>query len=249
METLQASLALEEIGKEVIKLRNERMASFKERATIANEKKDRAINRKLKYDNDMEMKNKELNKLKEELQNSFLIIETLESTIKSYDEKQNDSEKLVKSEKDNSSKLSDEIIFLKERELELSNKVSKVIEELNDYKIIALNEKESLKKVIRDLEIKSEVLVTSNLMSEKRFEEERKAIPLYQKQLIEEKIRELAEKESYLASKRVDLKTEEERVKVYSEKMRQDLFEELTETRRRNDLTLDDQRFNHNLKN
>ena len=86
VDTLQTSLALEEIGKEVIKLRNDRMTVFKERLIVANEKKDRALARRLQYENEMKNKTENIGVLESKVASLTSSVDNLKEQIKALQE-------------------------------------------------------------------------------------------------------------------------------------------------------------------
>lgn len=235
LQTLQSSLALEEIGKEVIKLRNERMQMFKERIIVANEKKDRALSRRLKYENDMKEKDDHISELKQKNSAMNLTNDSKGKEIEMLNaECKEVRERLSECESANEG-LEKEIRTLKTKMKELEVSVKTTAEQLETATEDHEKQKNALLDQLKKSEICLEVLRVSNELSEKRFETERAQLPALQEQMIKDKIRLLTEQEALLAIREQRLVADETRKMEAFEKMQKDLLQEIQNQRYRSD--------------
>ena len=242
VDTIQTSLALEEIGREVIKLRNDRMAAYKERLNIANEKKDRALARRLKYENDMQMKTDNINLLESKLATMTQLTENLKTEISDLQEERSSTKSTLEKSISHAEYQSNEMQKMKQTIANLESANSTLLKEQMDDKLEWEKEKIRLQQHLRQAEAKVEVLESSQAEMEQRFELERQQLPEKQQALIDEKFKSISEKEALLISRENQLKSEEQKRLDSIDQLRKELFADVQEMRRRADESLENEK-------
>jgi len=232
-QSIQAEIALDEIGKEVLKLRNQQRVMLRERREIAKEKKQRAEERRLKYTEELKRYSIRVNDAEAE-------ISLLKDKI-TYLTKQNDFIEASKSE------LTATIDKLNEIIISSTNKMKDMDNTIQEYKLENSNlkqeynikenewnqEKLSLKDIIHTHELSINVLNKSMEANEARLAKERENLPEFHKKLVDEQLSRIQQFEAQLLEKEGAIKAEETRKILQNEQLRKNLMDEILQMRKR----------------
>ncbi len=232
-QSIQAEIALDEIGKEVLKLRNQQRVMLRERREVAKEKKQRAEERRLKYAEELKRYSIRVNDAEAE-------VSLLKDKI-TYLTKQNDFIEASKSE------LTATIDKLNEIIVASTNKMKNMDNTIEEYKLensslkqefnIKENEwnqeKISLKDAIHTNELSINVLNKAMEANELRLAKERENLPEFHKKLVDEQLSRIQQFEAQLLEKEGAIKAEETRKMLQNEQLRKNLMEEFLQMRKR----------------
>lgn len=232
-QSIQAEIALDEIGKEVLKLRNQQRVMLRERREVAKEKKQRAEERRLKYAEELKRYSIRVNDAEAE-------VSLLKDRI-TYLTKQNDFIEASKSELTATiNKLNEIIVASTNKMKDMDNIIEEYKSENSSLKLeynIKENEwnqeKMSLKDTIHTNELSLGALNKAMEANELRLAKERENLPEFHKKLVDEQLSRIQQFEAQLLEKEGAMRAEETRKLLQNEQMRKSLMEEFLLLRKR----------------
>jgi chromosome segregation ATPase len=152
----------------VFRLRNDRLKLFKERIQIASEKKTRAMDRKAKYQQEMQLKDNKIAELESEIKVLFSTIDSLKRQAEIADSCKASLETSLSLEKDKVAQLNSVIESLNSKIERLGHENASIRDDHGREKADWELERQDLQKSLRKLELNVEILRNSAMAKEKR---------------------------------------------------------------------------------
>lgn len=231
--TLQAEVVLDEISKEVVRLRNQQRMVLKERRQVVADKKDRADRRRKEYEDTLRKHGKEAADAKLAKEAAEQNSKALESQIKHLQEnKEAIRGGVVVLEK--------EVEHLKGSITELTGSLSRAHHQrdeaektLQQEKKVWLGEKARLEVEIKKHSMMEESIKDRIETNEARLEEERRKLPEHQERALKERENRLEGLERELSDREAALRITEDLKMTQLEQHRKDTMSELGRFRSR----------------
>lgn len=231
IQALEAEAAVEQMSREVIKLRNQHRQILQQRRAAIDNKKARAEERRLKY-------KEELVGFEKQIQELNLVKTTLEEKIDfiNLENQHLNNSKVTLNE--NISRLN-KIITEQKETIENAESTNKELKSLNEcqhnewkQKEQTWNvEKEELLLSMKKQQIRLDIAMKSVEVSEQRLNKERECLPEFFQKRVDSECERLKELQALAEKKEISLKLQEENQKSSFEHMRTELFEEIHKTR------------------
>lgn len=241
-QTVQAEVILDEISKEVIRLRNQQRSVLVERRQIILDKKNRAERRRKDHENKLDEYSRIASQAKDDLeiekQKVLEVQKNADITEKNY----NQLLKNMKSLENDKEKLQQHIVELTNTLKQSSNSNRDIEALLTKSRLEWADEKAFLKAEIQKGEYLQESVQKKLEANEERLFKEREKLPEYQEQALQEKRELLAEKEGELREREGSLNILETNKMATLESMKKEAMSELASYRSRVEKDLSNER-------
>jgi hypothetical protein len=228
-QSLQAELAIDEISKEVIRLRNKQKALLKERQAMAKEKKLRAEQRRQQYLNTLNEHNKQLQQAEAETETLKSEQQLLQSQFNRVSSNRDTLEQQLLVEQQTNKELLQSIQELRAVIATRNNEVAALKTEVQHIKDLRTADTRELQSQVARAELMVSVLQRSTEANEERLRRERDQLPEYHQHVLDEELRRINLLEVSILERDGICKAEESRRMAAIDKMRSDV---LTETER-----------------
>lgn len=242
IQALQAEVAVEQLSKEVIKLRNQHRNVLRQRREIVESKKSRAEDRRAKY-------NLELQELRDGLTSSQAANAELQQQIVSLNGEvarliENRDviqasvgrlERTINTQNDTCSHLQAEVQQLEQQKMD---RAAELTEKQDQWRLQA----EAYLLTIEKLKLHNDVAAKSIQASEARISKERENLPVFHQKRLDEEVARLQALQEAMADKETRLRADEESKMNQLEKLREDLLAEVNASRMQMQRNIDDQK-------
>ena len=236
MMSLQAEVLMDELSKEVVRLRNEQRLMLRERRAQAKIKKERADARRVEHV-------RELNRHKELTAILQLENETLKATLRetnfrcsSLEDEKVNAERSISVLESHLASSSRSLDLLRDEHDAL---VAKFAEEQRKWEA----ERGELSEEVTRLRLTVEVVQQTSAMNEDRLRRDRGNLPEHHRLRLEDELRCLKEKSRLLDDRLGALRVEEERRVLTVENLRKEAMKELDQGRLRLEMDAEESRF------
>lgn len=231
--TLQAEVVLDEISREVVRLRNQQRMVLKERRQVVADKKDRADRRRKEYEETLARHRKEVADAKQAQEAAEDKSKALENQIKHLQENKDAIRSGVVV-------LEKEVEHLKGSITELTASLSRAHHQRDEAEKTLQQEKKSWlsEKARLEVEISKNAMMEESIRdriqsNEARLEEERKKLPAHQERTLKEREKRLEDLERELTDREAALRITEDLKMTQLEQHRKDTMSELSRFRSR----------------
>lgn len=231
--TLQAEVVLDEISREVVRLRNQQRMVLKERRQVVADKKDRADRRRKEYEETLARHRKEVADAKQAQEAAEDKSKALENQIKHLQENKDAIRSGVVV-------LEKEVEHLKGSITELTASLSRAHHQRDEAERTLQQEKKSWlsEKARLEVEISKNAMMEESIRdriqsNEARLEEERKKLPAHQERTLKEREKRLEDLERELSDREAALRITEDLKMTQLEQHRKDTMSELSRFRSR----------------
>jgi hypothetical protein len=230
-QSLQAELAIDEISKEVIRLRNKQKALLKERQAMAKEKKLRAEQRRQQYLNTLNEHNKQLQQAEAETETLKSEQQLLQSQFNRVSSNRDTLEQQLLVEQQTNKELLQSIQELRAVIASRNNEVAALKTEVQHIKDLRTADTRELQSQVTRAELMVSVLQRSTEANEERLRRERDQLPEYHQHVLDEELRRINLLEVSIQERDGICKAEESRRMAAIDKMRSDVLAETERAR------------------
>ena len=224
--TPQAEVLMDELGKEVVRLRNEQRLMLRERRAQAKVKKERADARRAEH-------MQELNRHKDiaaklQLENEALKAQVREANLRcsSLEDEKNSAERSISVLESHLASANASLERLRSEHDSLSASFAEDRRKWDE-------ERSRLSEEVTRLRLSAEVVQRTSEVNEDRLRRDRERLPEHHRQRLEDELGSLREKERLLEDRLAAAKAEEERRVLAAESLRREVMKELDQGRMR----------------